>query len=264
MENTNTKIEETGLTFLHNREKLDRIIVSGGGSHRFVEIVDKNENYKNRQAHLVVDENTKTEYIYLICDNASVEDERIIEVRDGAELNIYYCVITDSDSKVHIHNKIGKNSKINHRMLFFGSGEQTFDFKETHQFLSPDGEGKFLAHGFLTDKAKSNYDSTIVIDPHAQKVDSRLDLHSYLLSRSARSVMVPSLKIEANDVKAGHGATVSHVDDDTLFYLRSRGITEQQARKLFIDGLFQDFVNQFDVPNLQEAILNKLKDKYKI
>jgi len=221
-----------------------------------IEIIDRTE--QSVPESVIIKQDTAVQYVYLLNSADDLNKSHTFEVQDNAQLDVYYCVMTEADVTAQIHYKIGEHATVNHRVLFFASGEQKIDITETHQFMKPSGVGRFLAHGFLKDKAKSNYDSTIVIDPHAQKVDSRLDLHSFLLSRKAKSVMVPSLKIEAHDVKAGHGATVTHIDDETLFYLQSRGLTREQARTLYIDGIVHDFVAQFDAPEVQEVILQKI------
>lgn len=248
-----------------NKDRKFQHVVPTGEQHQAVEIITK-DSVLERDVNILVEKNSEVEYIFLLDETiaGSYREKRTVELQENAKAHIYYCYFGDQEQTIRIHNKIGQRASLEHRVLFFGNNEQVFDVKEIHQFTQPDGYGKFLAHGFLKDKAKSNYDSIIIIDPHAQKVDSRLDLHSFILGDKARSVMVPSLQIEANDVKAGHGATVSHINDEDLFYLQSRGLTYQQARHLFLDGLFNDFVGQFDCDMVKERILEILKNKYSI
>lgn len=251
------------ITLNTNEEKDIRVVVAKGEKQQIVEIVTK-DSVQNRKVEVRVEDNAQLEYIYLLDEGVSPEfiEERVVELGTHSKAKTFYCFFGGSQQSVTIHNKIGEQAELEHRVLFFASTQQEFKFKERHQFLRPEGYGKFLSHGFLSEKSKSQYDSMIIIDPYAQKVDSRLDLHSYVLGQRARSVMVPSLQIEANDVKAGHGATVAYLDDESMFYLRSRGLTQDQAMHLFIDGLFNDFVEQFECDIVKDRILEILQKKY--
>ena len=79
----------------------------------------------------------------------------------------------------------------------------------------------------------------IVIPKHGQLSDSFVEQHFLLLDASAQAEAIPSLEIEADEVKASHSATISPLDAEKIFYLTSRGVSEPEARKLIIEGFLK-------------------------
>lgn len=250
-----------------NEENKREVIIPAGEQAVIIDVIDKNTGIdQSLNTKILAEENSQVKVITIVHGDVSSElvETRELYAKDGATIDTLYCYFSQANIKSSIHNRIGENSQFNHELIFFGNDKQNFDFKERHQFHKPNGYGKFLTYGFLDGEAQSGYDSMIVIDQYAQKVDSRLDLHSYLLDKNAKSIMVPSLQIEANDVKAGHGATVSFLDEDSLFYMRSRGITEKESVKLFIYGIFDDMIEKIGDEKLGAIIKENLNQKFSI
>ncbi len=100
----------------------------------------------------------------------------------------------------------------------------------------PHGESRQLWKTVVQDSARAVLDAKIVVRPHAQKASAHLQTKSLLLSDRATVQAIPRLEILADDVKCSHGATVGQLDPAQLFYLRSRGLGEAEARALLVEA----------------------------
>ncbi|MGH2638500.1 MAG: SufD family Fe-S cluster assembly protein, partial [Rhabdochlamydiaceae bacterium] len=105
--------------------------------------------------------------------------------------------------------------------------------------------------GVLKGQSQSSFEGKIYVHPEAQKTEAYQLNHNLLLSDAAVANAKPNLEIFADDVKASHGATMSEVDDEQLFYLQSRGLTKDSARTLLIQGFIQEFLNQIPYTSLK-------------
>ena len=93
------------------------------------------------------------------------------------------------------------------------------------------------------DNAKGVFNGKIMVRKDSQKIDAFQSNNNLLLSKSATIDSKPQLEIYADDVKCSHGCTIGQLDEDALFYMRSRGITEQQARVILTVGFVQDVLD---------------------
>jgi Fe-S cluster assembly protein SufD len=98
--------------------------------------------------------------------------------------------------------------------------------------------------GVLRAQSQSSFEGKIYVHPEAQKTQAYQLNHNLLLSDAAVANAKPNLEIFADDVKASHGATMSEVDDEQLFYLQSRGLTKESAGNLLIQGFIQEIMDQ--------------------
>ncbi len=103
----------------------------------------------------------------------------------------------------------------------------------------------------LDDAARSVFQGRIIVRPDAQKTDARQMNRNLLLSRQAQADSKPELRIEADDVKCSHGATIGELDANSVFYLRTRGIDEKAARNLLIEGFIGELVDEVHVGSVQ-------------
>jgi Fe-S cluster assembly protein SufD len=88
----------------------------------------------------------------------------------------------------------------------------------------------------LDDEARLDLETLLIVEKGARQTNSYLKLETLLISEKAHARVVPALEIMEDDVKSGHGATVTQIDKDQLDYLRSRGLNEKQAQRLIIKG----------------------------
>jgi len=113
-------------------------------------------------------------------------------------------------------------------------GEQHADHVTRIDHARPYGTSHQLYKGILDGRATTAFAGRVVVEPHAQKTDARQANHNLLLSPDAVADSKPQLEIFADDVKCAHGATVGQLDESAIFYLRSRGLGLDAARRLLI------------------------------
>lgn len=126
-----------------------------------------------------------------------------------------------------------------------GDGNEHFNFNTVQEHNAPDTRSEINFKVALKDAASSVYQGVIRVAKIAQRTDAYQSNKNLLLGTDARADSIPKLEILANDVKCSHGATVGPVDRDQLFYLRSRGLTENEAEELILLGFFRQVLEQF-------------------
>jgi Fe-S cluster assembly protein SufD len=102
----------------------------------------------------------------------------------------------------------------------------------------------------------------VVVRPDAQHIDARQSIRNLLLSPTAEIDSRPELEIYANDVKCSHGATTGQLDSAALFYLRSRGMSESQARRLLIRAFAESIVTQLRQPAVAQLLERHLEQRF--
>jgi len=127
--------------------------------------------------------------------------------------------------------------------MFHGHQHGQHDFHVLMHHKAKGTKGDILIRGVYEDSSKGSFSGLIKIDKTAQLSNSFFQ-DNVLLLDGAMAVSVPTLEIEANEVKASHGSTTSRIDEDQLFYLQARGIPRPLARRMVIDGFFQPAVGR--------------------
>jgi Fe-S cluster assembly protein SufD len=145
--------------------------------------------------------------------------------------------------------------------LYMTSGQQQQDQEISTTHAKPNCTSHQFYKGILSGKSHAVFSGRVVVERDAQKsVANQKDLN-LMLSRGARIDAKPSLQIFADDVKCAHGATAGHVDRDTLFYLRSRGVDEETAKAILIRGFADEMLDEFEPAALREFVERTTDDR---
>jgi len=112
--------------------------------------------------------------------------------------------------------------------------------------------------GVLEDKANSNYVGKILIDKKAQQTTSFLRDDVLIVGQETENSSQPILEIEADDVKASHGATTGRVDNQQLYYLMSRGLTEKEAEDTVVEGFFEPLLAKIRDEKIRAVVKSNL------
>ena len=107
----------------------------------------------------------------------------------------------------------------------------------------------------LDDESRGVFQGKIIVRPDAQKTDAKMASHALLLSDDAEADNKPELEIFADDVQCGHGATAGDLDEDLLFYLRARGIPQEEAEALLIQAFVGEAIEGIEHAGLREALI---------
>jgi Fe-S cluster assembly protein SufD len=128
--------------------------------------------------------------------------------------------------------------------VFFADGEQHFDHRSVQDHVAPNCTSDLLYKGALRDASRAVYSGWVHVRPGAQKTNAMQTSRNIVLSEHAKADAIPNLEIEANDVRCGHAASVGPVEEETLFYLQSRGIPRDEAERLVVTGFFQEVLDR--------------------
>ncbi|MCL6408736.1 FeS cluster assembly protein SufD, partial [Dickeya dadantii] len=111
------------------------------------------------------------------------------------------------------------------------------------------------------DRARAVFNGMIKVAPHALKTDGQMTNNNLLLGRLAEVDTKPQLEIYADDVKCSHGATIGRMDEEQLFYLRSRGITQQDAQQMIIFAFAAEVTEAIENESLRDAVLERIAQR---
>ena len=203
-------------------------------------------------------------------ENAQVSHNRI--AREGAAaFHVGKTAVTQARYSRYSCNAVTVGGKISrHNLEILQTGEQTEttlngltviadnQLADTHSALSlnhPHGVSKQLHKCIIGDRAHGIFNGKIFVPKLAQLTNASQLNRNLLLSSKSRIDTKPQLEITADNVKCAHGATVSQLEDDQIFYLQSRGIDENNARKLLVNGFAMEVINFIPVPSLRESLL---------
>ncbi len=130
----------------------------------------------------------------------------------------------------------GVGADANVRCLYFGDGDRVFKIKTHQEHKAGHATSNVVVKAVLTDSAKLTCNSMISIAPGADGSLAEQVNKNILLSSAARAVSIPMLEVLANDVRCKHGAAVSKLDSEQMFYLQSRGLTPEQTRSMLLEA----------------------------
>jgi Fe-S cluster assembly protein SufD len=217
--------------------------------------------------------------------SATLADNVEVVVEDGAELTVVS--IDDwADDAVHVghrHAKVGRDARFKHVDVTFGGNVVRHD--TTAEYAGPGGEvemlglyfadaGQHIEHRLFVDhtapKTKSHvtykgalqgegahtvWIGNVLIRKVAEGIETYEENRNLVLTDGCQADSVPNLEIETGEIAgAGHASATGRFDDEQLFYLRSRGIAEDEARRLVVHGFFNDLIRRIAVPELEEQL----------
>jgi Fe-S cluster assembly protein SufD len=142
---------------------------------------------------------------------------------------------------------------------YAGAGRQHLDFDTTQEHAAPHTDSDLAFRGVLTDRATSVWSGMIKVDPDAQQTDAFQESRNLLLSTRAHADAIPGLEIEADDVRCTHAAAVAQVDREQLYYLASRGIPEEVATSLVVEGFLAALVERVPAGRIREELEQSLE-----
>ena len=137
-------------------------------------------------------------------------------------------------------------------------GRQHCDNTLRIDHLVPDTTSDVMFKGVLDDESRAVFQGKIVVHRDAQRSDGQMHNKTMLLNDGAEINTKPELEIYADDVKCSHGAASGHVDEMALFYMRSRGIPDAQARNLLIQSFLAQSLDRVRVDLINDALLEKV------
>jgi len=165
---------------------------------------------------------------------------RRTDLAQDAKVNWYSGLFGSMLSRYKIEYFLnGTGASSNDSEVIFGNNEQSFDIQTNVTHESPSTEGRVVEKSILRNKSKSLFKGMIRINENATKSNSFLSGRSILLDKDAKSDAIPGLEIFTNDVKATHSASVAQIDEEQLFYLKTRCLSHEEAERTIIEGFLE-------------------------
>jgi Fe-S cluster assembly protein SufD len=206
-----------------------------------------------------------------IGDGARLDHVRLIE--DGREaFNISSAVVTlgadahfntfgmNSGSNVSRYQPVivfaGEGSRVEANGVNLLNGRQHADSTLLLDHAVPNCASREIFRAVIDDRGHSVFQGRIIVRPHAQKTDAKMMTRALLLSDEAEADNKPELEIFADDVTCGHGATAGALDENLLFYLRARGLSEKEAQALLIQAFVGEAIESIANDALRELAIS--------
>ncbi|HOW98466.1 MAG TPA: Fe-S cluster assembly protein SufD [Kiritimatiellia bacterium] len=145
--------------------------------------------------------------------------------------------------------------------LYFASGEQHLDQRTLQIHSAPHTTSNLLYKGAVRDRARSVYQGLIIARPGAVKVDAYQKNNNIVLNEGARADSLPGLEIDTDDLKCSHGSTIGNLDAEQVFYLRTRGMDERDARRTLLKGFFEEIAARVPFEFVRDRIERHVEEQ---
>ncbi len=153
----------------------------------------------------------------------------------------------------------GEDSTLTFIAFIIAKDTEKFPFETISNHETERTNGYYYIRAAQFDKSIVDYRGVLVIKPGAQITDSYLAHHTLMLSKNAKTYTVPSLEIEADDVKAGHAATMGKVDEELLFYLQTRGVNKSEAEEMLIQSFMETDLEKIPDEEIRKILAEEIE-----
>ncbi len=185
--------------------------------------------------------------------------QRAVIERDGA-LDWIALGFGAGNGRVAMDTQLaGKGSDAKVTGAYATHGRQHLDYATTQEHAAPNTTSDLAFRGILDGRSSTVWSGMIKVDPGAQQIDAFQESRNLLLTKTAHADSVPGLEILANDVRCTHAAAIAQIDPEQVFYLCSRGLRPDQAKRLVIEGFLEATVERFQPGFVREAVAGALE-----
>ncbi len=262
--NNNIKIKISNIVTDDNLtifQKNNYICEEGSSLSLIEEYENKNNSTSNILNVINLENNSKLNH-FLIQDNSS-NHNLIITSHSSCKKDSTYTQKVYNFSEGYVRNfhyseLIEINSEADLQGIFFLKDNNTSNNKTFVKHLAEDCKSNQVYKGILNDRAKATYFSNTYVDQVAQKTEGYQLSKGILLSDNASYFSKPELKIYADDVKCSHGSTIGPIDENAIYYLRSRGMSKIAATKILISSFINEELSSINDDLMSETIQKKL------
>lgn len=203
----------------------------------------------NSVTELVVAENSTVSHYLIEREHPAVFNISTLRIEQnrGANVASHSVLLGGGLVRNNVHPVLaGEGGECLINGLFVGTGQQHLDNYMYVEHTSPHSSSRQFYNGILDGRAHGVFHGRIVVHKNAQKTDAKQTNRNLLLSDDAQIDTKPQLEIYADDVRCTHGATIGQIEEDALFYLRSRGINEVSARRLLLAAFANECVERMN------------------
>jgi Fe-S cluster assembly protein SufD len=225
-------------------------------------ISNSEESLNLQQTIIYSQANCKVDHYRLnVEESSSRQVSRLLAILENdACLNSFYysegSLLNKTD--IDIYHQ-GKNSESHLTGIYLPSNEHVIDYHTNIEHQVPHCDSREVFRGIIADSAKATFSGKIHIFRDAQKSDAQLSNKNLLLTNQAEINTKPELEIYADDVICAHGATIAKIDDDAVYYLKTRGIDESSAKKMLSIGFINELLEKVSINKLNSFLQDKVQ-----
>lgn len=231
------------------------------GQGSVLRLIERHEGsggyWSNGFASVDLQEGARLEHVRVVADDDEALNIATAALRIGADACYDGFLLSLGGAMTHQQYKadlLGEGGECRLNGAYLGHDRQHHDCISDITHHVPSTRSHQVFKGVLDDRAHGVFQGRIVVRPGAQQTDGHQLNKTLLLSDRAEIDTKPELEIYADDVKCSHGATAGELDKDALFYLRSRGLQDKQARALLINAFIADALNEIGDEDLRKAL----------
>ena len=213
---------------------------------------------------LYVGQGAELEHVSVIGWGAGVRHHALLRARVDRDARARSVVVTLGGDVVRVEPTMvcaGPGSDARALGLYFAGGEQHFEHRVVARHEAPQSYSNLLYKGAIQDHARTVFFGNLVVPPGAPGTDAYQTNRNLVLNDGARADTIPFLEIETAEVKCSHAGAVGRVDDEHLFYLRSRGVPEAEAKRLIVMGFLQEVLEQVTLEELRAELEAAVREK---
>ncbi len=214
----------------------------------------------NTVTSISIDDKANVTHVKLVCERDAGVHLSTLLAGVGADANYRPFQMTAGAGLVRNDIEIkykGEGAKLDLSGVFLGRRTNHIDTTLVVDHAVPRCVSRELFKCVLDDTARGIFQGKVVVRPHAQKTDGKQMAQALMLSPDAEFDSKPELEIYADDVVCGHGSTAAEIDEDLLFYCRSRGIALKDARAMLIDSFIGEAIDKVEHVGVREALRAK-------
>ena len=176
-------------------------------------------------------------------------------VQAGEVLNLQFVVLPGESRDINVSvDLLGPGAEAHLKGLYLCKADEKVNFRIVMHHCAPGCKSTQLFNGIAGGQAQVSFHGTIVVAPEAQQTEAYQENHNIVLTPEAKVTTQPQLEIYADDVKCSHGATVGQLNEDELFYMRSRGIPESEAKTLQMLSFLSPVVPEGREEEIEQAV----------
>jgi len=221
-------------------------------------------SFTNSVTEVVVARDARVEYYKVQNDTNQSYHIGTTQVRQSDNSLFYSATVTLNGGFVRNNLNIvldGEHCEAHMYGLYIPNGKQHIDNHTLVDHAKPNSYSNELYKGILEERATGAFNGKIYVRPDAQKTNAYQSCKNVVLSPDATMNTKPQLEIYADDVKCSHGTTTGKLNDEALFYMRSRGIPKEQAQTLLMYAFAEDVMNKIKIAPIREYLEGVVAEK---
>ena len=250
------KVDARALVILESGAQLTLV-------EQFVSTAEQQNSFVNNVTECIVRDNAELNHYRLQYEQESALHIGAVHSRlfEYARLNSFYLSLGSQLKRCDVYvDHAGQGSECNLNGIYLPKNKQLVDYHTCVDHSVPHCTTKEVFRGVVADRARAVFNGRIHILPDAQKTLAQMSNKNLLTSNTAEVDTKPELEIYADDVQCAHGATVAQLDENSLHYLRTRGIDEKNARVMLSYGFINELVDNLGEPAIAQSLRPMLHD----